>query len=329
MLNDIYPWHVKQWQFFQQQLATGRVPQAILLQGPSGLGKSDFAKSLASFLLCDQPQQFACGACRSCELVGAGSHPDLLTIAPLEKSKAIRVDQIRQLTDKLNTTAHRAHDLQVAVISPAELMNRSAANALLKTLEEPNGQVVLILVANHIATVPATILSRCQRVLFSAQADASTVEWVQQRVDPALDAALLLRLADFAPLRAVALAQTDYLALRDNLLQHMWQIISDCKNPLAPVPQYIKYDFELLLYALLTLVMDMSRLQLGVQTQYVVNLDRTEPLQAMGKKLRATFLQKYLQKIQHAYRLLISGTHINVQLMLESLFAEWAGVSAC
>lgn len=325
MNREVYPWQQKQWEAILKGLSDAHRPQAIILHGPKGLGKMHFAGVLAAKALCEstEPLQWACGTCRGCKLLNAGNHPDLTVVTAAEKNKAIKVESIRHLTEKLQQTPH-CQGLKLALIYPAEQMNRTAANALLKTLEEPPGAALLVLVTHQIGKLPATIVSRCQRVHFSVSAEPQTSAWVRAHTPESIDSDLLLRVADYAPLRAIELAQTDYLQLRDTLLSHLLKVREARVNPIAPVLSYTKSDIELLLYALLTLVMDMSRLQLGVQVNYVVNADRVEALTSLGKTLRATYLQNYVQKIQKAYELFMNGIHINIQLLLETLFLEWS-----
>lgn len=328
MKMEIYPWQHKEWQTLLSSVEQGRLAHAHLLYGSPGLGKMQFAGALAARLLCEvaKGNAFACGACRSCQLLTLGHHPDLFVVTTEEKSKSIKVDQIRHLIQKLANTSQRG-GRQIVMLYPAEQMNPAAANALLKTLEEPIGNVVLMLVAHQMGKLPATIVSRCQRIHFAAKEDVETIHWVRRHIEQGLDARLFLRMADCAPVRAVLLARTGYLVLRDNVLRHLLNILQENANPITPVLSYTKEDLELLLYALLTLMMDVSRLQLGAETQYVINSDRVEPLQVLGKILRATFLQRHIEKIQKAYQLFVGGTSINVQLLLESLFLDWSEVS--
>lgn len=126
-----------------------RLSHAYLLSGIPGLGKTDFALAFAQKVLGSDPHQ----------------HPDFIFIQPEEKSHSIKIDQIRALTDVLSRTAHRG-SYQVALISPADAMPTGAANALLKTLEEPQGNVLILLVDNQTHSLPKTILSRCQKIAF-------------------------------------------------------------------------------------------------------------------------------------------------------------------
>ena len=150
----------------------GQLGHAPLLHGPQGIGKHALAHALASAILCHNrgvstadtaPQATggACGQCEACQMIAAGSHPDLFVVSVLEDAKEIVVDQVRALIEKVALTpAAGAH--RVAVIESAELMNVNAANALLKTLEEPPNNVWLILVSSAPGRLPPTGWSLCQ-----------------------------------------------------------------------------------------------------------------------------------------------------------------------
>jgi DNA polymerase-3 subunit delta' len=172
-----------------------RRPSALMLVGPSGIGKTGFGREIAAAMLCESPLQddhSACGACRSCLWMGAAQHPDFRWVqpdalaaeegdfqesteesAPVEavesgagekkKSQEIRIEQIRGLAGFANVGAHRA-GLRLVLINPANRLNYAAANALLKTLEEPSENLMFILVADGLRGIPPTILSRCRRL---------------------------------------------------------------------------------------------------------------------------------------------------------------------
>src|SRR3990167_5981854 len=163
------------------QYQQARFPHALLCLGPTGLGKVNFAKTLAMTLLCDIEKPAACGQCRSCLLFQAGNHPDFYELSPEAKSKSIKIDQVRELIAALSQTSSRPRG-QVALIHPAELMNRACSNALLKTLEEPSGSVVILLVANQFGALPATIVSRCQRLVFTPPPIEQATLWLQQQL---------------------------------------------------------------------------------------------------------------------------------------------------
>ncbi len=206
-----YPWTQGAWRQCLQGLKSDRMAHAILLSGPAGLGKLELAQQLSAALLCLQPgddDQGACGQCRSCSLLASGAHPDfrLLTFEVNEKTDKMRtelvIDQVRRLISLMQLT-HSLSERKLALIHPVEAMNRNAANALLKTLEEPPGAAFLLLVSNDPGRLPATIRSRCQAVDIRMPDRAAALRWLSgdQGVDAAL-AAVALQAAGGAPLLA-------------------------------------------------------------------------------------------------------------------------------
>ena len=178
-----YPWLQEAQQQFAERKASGRLAHATLLAGPKGLGKVEFALRLAADLLCLQEAPVACGACRSCKLLVSGAHPDfkLITFEINSKTDKLRtvlvVDQIRELIAGLQLT-RALSPRKVAVIHPAEAMNPSASNALLKMLEEPPVDTFLLLVSHDPARLPSTIRSRCQAVHLRLPDEQTAREWI-------------------------------------------------------------------------------------------------------------------------------------------------------
>ena len=145
-----------------QQYDKQRLGHALLLVGQEGVGKRLLLRELSQFLLCTDQQQGPCGQCGSCHLFNAGSHPDLLMVEPEEKGKQIKIEQVRKVTEFVNTTAQRGHS-KVVLLGPAEAMNVNASNALLKSLEEPSANITLLLYSHQPSGLLATIKSRCQQ----------------------------------------------------------------------------------------------------------------------------------------------------------------------
>lgn len=152
-----YPWQLPLMQAFQQAIALNRLPHAILLHGTKGLGKGHFASLMAQTILCEQA--IACNLCRSCQWFQAGTHPDFQRLQPEEVGKAIKIDAVREVLVWLSLSAERA---KVLILAPAQQLNKASSNALLKSLEEPNANTTLILIAEQPASVLATLRSRCQ-----------------------------------------------------------------------------------------------------------------------------------------------------------------------
>ncbi|WP_133498353.1 DNA polymerase III subunit delta' [Cognatilysobacter terrigena] len=171
-MTPMSPWQSRIYAQVASTLESGRLGHAQLFCGPAQLGKRDVAIRLARRVLCETPNGIEpCNACRSCRLLDAGTHPDyrFVSFIPNREGTKVRteivIDQMRELSSQLALTPQYGR-AQVAIVDPADAINTSAANALLKTLEEPVPGRYLWLVSAHPARLPATIRSRCQRIEF-------------------------------------------------------------------------------------------------------------------------------------------------------------------
>ena len=240
---NLPPWQTALWERLTTRAASGALPHALLFTGPAGIGKRAFAEQLAARLLCQRTDAAPCGRCRSCELFAVRSqrdpeetrpdgslaqpggypgHPDakFVGFGWNDKSKKmyteIVVEQIRDLSAWLALTSQFSGAM-VALVDPADAMNIAAANALLKTLEEPSAGRFLILVTAHPARLPATIRSRCQRVEFGLPPAEIASEWlVEHGVDPAR-AAAALEASGGNPALALAWSANGRLRLREEV----------------------------------------------------------------------------------------------------------------
>ena len=203
-----YPWHGVQWQALDALLKAGTLPHALLLAGAPDIGKFHFARAFASLVLCAEPHGSACGRCRNCQLIAAGSHPDLMLIQPEERGKAIRIDAIRELREFCAGRPHQG-GWRVILIEPAEALNANAANALLKTLEEPGERTLLLLVSHQPGRLTATVRSRCRLLRLPTPSMEQALPWLGIQLPGETDAESLLVRAGRRPLRALALASGD------------------------------------------------------------------------------------------------------------------------
>ncbi len=215
---------------FAERLRSGRLAHALLLHGPADTGKVELARRFMAAALCLADTYPACGACRSCQLLVGGAHPDGHVVTFEEHPKKpgtmrteLVVDQVRALTASLfltNTISRR----KAALVFPVEEANVSALNALLKTLEEPPGDTLLILVAHNRGRLPATIRSRCQSLAVRMPEHGEALRWTMSEAGlDETDAAAALEAAAGSPLRAVRLAREGavarFRALREGLDQ--------------------------------------------------------------------------------------------------------------
>lgn len=192
------PWHDTIRQGLRQRLAQGELPHAILLAGAAGLGKRELATHLARAALCqDLSDGEPCGRCRACRLFTARTHPDLhLLHLELNTQGNLRQDivvaQVREMSRQLSMTSQLG-GRQIAIVDPADRLNRAAANALLKTLEEPARDTIMVLVADEAWRLPATVRSRCQIFTVHQPPRTEALAWLRQRevddAEVALDAA--------------------------------------------------------------------------------------------------------------------------------------------
>jgi DNA polymerase III subunit delta' len=198
----------------------GRLPQALLIHEAPGTGGDTLAHHFAQLLFCRE-QSAPCGKCSHCHRVDTGEHPDFISVVPeLErKSGQITVDQIRAVAEQLSMSSYEGRGSCV-VITPAHAMNRNAANALLKTLEEPRRDAHLLLVTSTPSLLPATVRSRCQRLIVPAPTRTAALAWLgaqQPRHAAHWDA--VLDVLGVAPLEALRLDIEQLLAFRADASQ--------------------------------------------------------------------------------------------------------------
>ena len=215
--------HVQQKAELRTMLREERLPHALLFSGPEGVGKKMLAHVLATTLLCGQGET-ACGSCSSCRLMRLGdSHPDYYELTPEKRGKGqavIRIEQIRELQREASR-APVMSGRRVLLIDDADRMNEAAANSLLKTLEEPVGNVTFILVTSARSALLDTILSRCMPLSFGMLSREHIAQILQARGTADTEALELADLADGSAARALQLQAEDGLQLRDEAMQFL------------------------------------------------------------------------------------------------------------
>ena len=205
------PWLAALIDQLRRARAAGRFPTGLLIHDERGAGGNALAQFAAQLALCREPDA-PCGHCRDCRQFLAQQHPDYVEVKPIEDSKYIRVEQVRDLGQELALTSHNG-GATVVLLSPADSMNPNAANALLKTLEEPRAGVSLILLCSEPSRLPATILSRCQKLKVLAPARSVSIAWLE-RHGGAGPWGLALDVLGNAPFEALAVNATELARLK-------------------------------------------------------------------------------------------------------------------
>ena len=318
---EVYPWQIAQWQRTVSSRAAGRVPHAVLLCGPAGLGKVHFARRLAEALVCRQPHGNgdACGSCRACRLSRAGSHPDLHWVAPEEPGKMIKIDAVRELTAKSVLSAQDG-GYRVFVLDPADAMNRSAANALLKTLEEPASRTVLILVSSHPDRLPATIRSRCQMLKFMIPSTEAVRDWLGSRLGGG-DLEGLLAVSGGAPLRALQAREEGWIEEGQRLTGELSALKTRRSNPLQIVEEWEKRPLTLVFDGLKRCLTDLIRLASGLPEVDIYHPGLRVDLQSLGENLDFRSLYRLHDELLQLDR--DASRNLNVQMMLEHIANQW------
>jgi DNA polymerase III subunit delta' len=318
----IYPWQQKAWQHLLSMKNNSRLPHALLFTGVAGIGKTQFTQSVIHALLCQQFQNdHYCGECHACRLIIGQAHPNVLWIVPEKAGHAIKIDQIRAANEFIQQSAFSGEH-KIAVIHPADSMNINAANALLKTLEEPSPASLLILVSDQPQRLPATILSRCQRVTFHLPAKAEALSWLcsQLTIDEA-QADLLLNLSHGAPLKALQLAKDDVLTQRQTLFAALQQLSEKKATPLALASDLQALDTLYLTDVCLSLANDLLRLQM--QIKELNNADYENVLMPLSQKIKPDHLHIWLSLLLNLRKKIAGGLNLNKQLLIEMLLIRW------
>jgi DNA polymerase-3 subunit delta' len=285
------------------RIREGRVPHAVLLAGPAGTGKRAMAHWMVMQKLCpEQAVNLPSYPTESLE------HADFRQISPPDGKKSIGIEQIRELVAEISLTSYKGAG-KAAIIEPANAMTMNAANSLLKTLEEPPGDALLILVADRHGRLPATVLSRCQRIEISLPGEAEALSWLE-RLRPGARWPEALSAAGSAPL--AALEVLDDLDRQQEMTRELQQVSAGAVSPLAVAARWAKLEPE---YVLNWLARSVQQAILAAAADEAIGRS------VLGRIDRRN-LFCYLDTINRV-RGQAQGS-FNVQLTLEGLLIDWA-----
>ena len=318
------PWHQDTMAQLLDQHQQGRLPHALLITGAKGIGKLRLAESLAQTLLCDKPAGgLPCGQCQGCQLSTAGTHPDLHRLSPEDKSRAIKIDQVRKLVGFATRTAQYS-GYRVAIVAPAEALNRNAQNALLKTLEEPGGQTLLLLVCDQPTLLLPTIRSRCQQRILPLPPQEQALDWLQSQVGES--ARSLLDAAQGAPLRALALEQAEWFADRARLLEVLVSVAEGRQSVAQASPMLSRHDpaeMSGVIYGWLSRCLNQA-----YSGQQSADPSLAPLLSRLSRAVPPARLLRAAQRVLEGRRALMSGANPNKDLLYEQWLLVLVGVDA-
>lgn len=320
----IYAWHKQDWQHLCAYIEQDRVPQALLMTGSEGLAKHALALRYIQALLCtDKSKIEACSQCESCQLFLAKTHPDFLVLQPEEEGKAIRIDDVRTVINKLSLKPQYS-GYRVILIQPADKMNMNSANAFLKCLEEPPERTVFVLLTEAMQALPATILSRCQKMSLSIPGSVEILTWLKEQ-GVSEQAELVLNLAQGSPLLAVEYAQNGSLQLRSSCFDEWNKVALMNACPITLAEKWHKQSLGQLIQWLTLWTEDIVKCTFQVEPALLYNKDLAKPLQQLaGRVNRYRLFKFYDLLLKDSYRI---NRQLNKQLLFEELLITWSTVA--
>ncbi|MGD9591876.1 MAG: DNA polymerase III subunit delta' C-terminal domain-containing protein [Candidatus Berkiella sp.] len=308
-----YPWFESDWQRLCR-LPKNQLPHAFLFCGATGIGKKALAHAFEKLILCQSPtSDGACGKCRACYLFEQGLHPDLRS----QDEDTIGIDEVRELTAFLEETSHQ-QGKKVVTLFDVEKLQTACANALLKTLEEPPTDSVIILVANKPSILP-TIKSRCFLVNL-APSQAQIMSWLKLALkadEKQLQSSLYF--ASGAPLLAKSLYENKDVidAMVDALLEGKAKAFDN-----EQIQQFMLSKPLAALYLFYYFLLDYQRWVLTGKTECLYNDFRMKAVQILKNQLSLPDVNSFVDKVNEAIRT-VSLTGINKTLLFDALLCDW------
>jgi DNA polymerase-3 subunit delta' len=315
--------HEKQIRILQQAMTSKRIAHAYLFYGMEGIGKRSTALVFAKALNCQEGQGDACGHCSSCLKADHGNHPDLIIIEPAGQS--IRVQDIREIQHRMSFRPFEG-GWRAFILFDAEKMNSTAANALLKTLEEPTPLNILILASSRPYLLPLTVLSRCQPLRFNPLTRDTVDQYLQKRLGVPPPAARLLAASSGGSIgRAIEMNDADYLSLRNNMLEQVMG--GQRQDPLHFFPLIHAFGQERKdvlerLDILKGCFRDALVFKETGMIHYLFNQDRAPEIESFARAHSAADLLKNIRSVDRAYAAI--DQNANKSLTLEAMMFRLA-----
>jgi DNA polymerase-3 subunit delta' len=327
-MTTLLPWFTESFAQLADSHQHNRLGHAWLLSGHPGIGKKMLAQHVARYLLCTNPTATGpCGSCGDCHLFNIGNHPDYSLVEP--EKKLITIDQIRDNIHFAQNTSRRG-GMKVLLFVPAEAMNANAANALLKLLEEPPKQTVLLLVSHQPGLLLATLKSRCQHLRCPLPPHMMAKAWLEQQEGFTGQPETALQLTGGAPLRALSMSDLGTASARLTLLEVLVAMLNKTVTPISAAKKCEKIGIEACIEYLMLGVADLLA---SCQSGRKLADPALEPLAEQLKlhELATIFSQRLHETyniLVEARKTVLASNNANPQLVLESLFVHWSLLSS-
>ncbi|MCB1603194.1 MAG: DNA polymerase III subunit delta' [Gammaproteobacteria bacterium] len=305
-----FPWLVERIEQWQKLLVGNKIPHALLVSGSKGVGKKNLVYQMAKMALCDNLQGIqVCESCKSCQLFNAGNHTDLKIIST--EDDVIKVAQIRQLSKDLILSSSRGH-YRFAIIENAERMNSASANALLKTLEEPPANVVIILTTDDTGRLLPTIKSRCLKINIDLPQRLISKQWLldctkfhERQIEQALS------YTNSAPLATKQFLELEYLEKCEQMLEELFALAQGAKNILEVTKNWLEEDALQMLPYLANHLMQIIKTKMFADTTTI-------------DKFTQFSNQQLYSLVQNLFRFLkLNNKSLKTELLIEELLISW------
>lgn len=312
---------------FTSLISEERLHHCYLFEGPSGVGKGAYAKWIVKIVNCTAETNESCGKCWSCQMIEAGTHPDILEVGydPERTAKIISVRQAREIVERIESPPFRAKT-RFVIIDPADAMRDEAANALLKTFEEPPDHTKFILISQSAHRLLPTIRSRSQRVRFRPVSDDSIIDWLKEM--NCSRSTIIARLSGGCPGAAIRLMHGEidaWIQLRDELILQFTSSTEDRFLYSASVTKGKKETWSLNIPIMLDVLQSICRdlvLTLSGKEDQLLNADIVDLLKEWAPYFDEEMLYDLFIKVEQVRKDL--ELYVNTRLLLDALLSHYA-----
>ncbi len=321
--SDIYG-HDRNIELFKRAIRTGKTAHAYLFEGPSGCGKKKSAVALIQALFCQSADDDACGSCPSCRKIEAGNHADIHLIEPLPEKRDINIAQLRELQRELALRPYEA-PRKACIIEPADRMNVNSANSFLKTLEEPPGNAIIIMITENADMLLPTIRSRCQTVRFAPLSPEHLQLLLEKNGIEASQAAIMAQLSEGSMQKALELDNESLSQRRSLFIKYLTSFslqqiatVFDASEELSGN----RDETVMTLDMILSLARDLIHLASG--SNDIINIAIRPTLENLSERLDLKRSLQLAEEILETRRSV--QRNANIKLALDNLFIKIAAL---